>query len=735
MLDSIPNELRLINQWVCSGPDKEPINPRTGQRASPTDPSTWASFAEARQAGYRHIGFVLTKDDPYTIIDLDEPKDASQEERHRRVLKLFNSYSEISQSGLGIHIVVRGYVPSGVRRDKIEVYSDSRYMIFTGNVINPSPITDYNELVNRLHGEMASTSVATLEEREPTQTDEQVLAMATGATNAEKFNALYRGDLNGHPSQSEADFALLTMFCFYSKSDSQVRRLFRHSGLGQRDKATKNDDYLNRALCKIRGKQAPPRVDLSGLLDAPMLPGLEVTEVPVVAPLPVVAPIVDILLPPGLVGEIAEYVFASAIRPVREVSLAAAIALSAGVLGRSFNVSSTGLNQYIILLAKTGTGKEGAAGGIDAMFSSIRDQLPAADEFLGPGTFSSGQALTRVLDKNPCFVSVLGEVGLTLQQICDRRAGAHHIQLRKVLLDVFTKSGWNSWLRPSVYSDSEKNTALVRAPNVTILGESTPENFYGVLDGSHVSEGLIPRFLVIEYEGLRPPSNPHAFHRPSAQLQQKFLIACQIALTMRNNQTCSPVQLDQWACSLLDLYNTHADAMINSFGEDEVLKQLWNRAHIKVLKLAALVAVGCNIHQPIVTKECAQWAIELVTRDVATMVAAFVKGKVGEQGSNKQEDDVRRLVERYPQFTEDQRLQYKVPKSLLDKGNLIPYAYLRRGLRQLSSFTNDKRGAITALKIVLDDMVKSGALVQIPPDQARTQLETDSPVYYRGKSW
>ena len=737
MLENIPAELRQLDQWVVAGSNKEPINARTGARASVTDPSTWSTFYEAKHAGYLHIGFVLAQEDPYTIIDLDEPQTEAQKERHLRIYQAFDSYSELSQSGQGIHIIVKGHIPTGVRRDKVEVYSALRYMICTGSVIRNSPIVDHQPLLEAIHAEMASTVSTTLEEREAVLTDEGLYDMASNAVNGAKFLSLWAGDLTGYPSQSEADFALLTILCFYSKSDSQVRLLFRYSALGSRDKAQRNDSYIDRALAKIRAKQATPYVDLTDLLngqeslpftDAPA-PHVEVCLPP---PIPTTTP--QILYPPGLIGEMAEYVYSSAIRPVHEVALSAAIALGAGIVGRHYNISSTGLNQYIILLARTGTGKEGAIGGIDALLASIRDQIPDVDQFVGPGTFASGQALTRVLDKTPCFVSVLGEVGITLQQICDKNAGSHNVQLKKVLLDIYAKSGWNKWLRPSVYSDSEKNTLTVRAPNVTILGESTQDNFYGALESVHIGEGLVPRFLVIEYDGPRPPANQQAFHRPSPALSSRLLETCQTAITMRCNEVCCPVQVDRWAAGTLEVFNVEADDRINGAGEDEVLKQLWNRAHIKALKLAALIAVGCSIHQPIVTREVAEWCLALVRKDIENMTAKFSQGAVG-IGDHTQELDIRKACERYPQLTERQRTNHKVPKSLLDKGNLVPYSYLKHYLMQRASFKSDRRGAITAIKISLEDCVKSGMLALIPPDQAYTQLHTSSPVYYRGESW
>src|SRR5690606_21901645 len=143
--------------------------------------------------------------------------------------------------------------------------------------------------------------------------------------------------------------------------------------------------------------------------------------------------------------------------------ISAAIALVAGIIGRSYNISGTGLNQYIILLAKTGAGKEGAATGIENLVSAVRPIVPMVDRFIGPSAFASGQALIKVLDEQPCFVSILGEFGLTLQQLCDPRANSAQVMLRKVLLDLYNKSGWNKVLRSSVYSDTSKNTKLIRS--------------------------------------------------------------------------------------------------------------------------------------------------------------------------------------------------------------------------------------------------------------------------------
>lgn len=258
MYENIPMELRERLQWVVAGPDKVPLNPRTGQPASVVDPGTWGTFNDACRAGMKHIGFVLTHGDPYCIIDLDNKieKPVTQEEWavHQRILTQFESYTERSASGRGYHIVIRGSLPRGRRRGNVEVYSAERYMVFTGDVVRNMPITDHQPLLEALVEQMPEGGARVqLTQEAGFMTDMQVVEMAMAAANADKFNALCRGEWRelGYPSQSEADFALLSMLTFYSKDNEQCRRLFRYSALGQREKAQRDDRYLDTMLGKI----------------------------------------------------------------------------------------------------------------------------------------------------------------------------------------------------------------------------------------------------------------------------------------------------------------------------------------------------------------------------------------------------------------------------------------------------------------------------------------------------
>lgn len=735
MRNNIPLELRALPQWVVSNKNKIPYTPRTGTPASVTDPATWGTYEEAIQSRFEYVGFVLTTWDDYTIIDLDNKPDkpATPEEwaRHEKILNAFDSYTERSASGTGYHIIVRGKVAAGVHRDNTEIYSSGRYMICTGNVVRNSPITNHQPLLDIIYAEMAPTRSVDLVDVEGTQTDLEVINTAMRAFNADKFSSLCNGDMTGYPSQSEADLALLSIIAFYTRDNEQVRRIFRMTELGKRPKAVKNDTYLDYALGKIRAKQPAP-LDFSQLI---------ANATKVAAPIPEETPEPDapiqrsritppdLSLPPGLVGELAAFFFATAIRPVKEVAIAAAIAITSGVCGRSYNISGSGLNQYLILLAKTGAGKEGALTGIERLIAAVRPQLPMIDQFLGPAAFASGQALVKVLNERPCFVSVLGEFGLTLQQLSDHRANSAQVMLRKVLLDLFSKSGWNQVLRSSVYSDTEKNTKIIQAPAVTILGESTPETFFDGLDSSHVAEGLIPRFSIIEYSGDRPPRNRNSNIAPDPGMAQRFMDLVTISLTTTNNNTCAPVQMDDPSLLLLDDFDTLADRTMNRSKLDTEV-QCWNRSHLKALKLAALLAVGVNPHQPIITADLATWAIDFVKRDVELIVSRFKVGDVG-QGDSKQYNDLKKAIEAYY----DRKLKMVHDDRLLWADKIIPYRAIQRRTASVASFRHDKMGSTHGIKRTIQTFIDNGMLVEVSRQDLIKKYGFSGIAYAIGTAW
>jgi hypothetical protein len=788
VFDSIPIELRRLRQWVVwryeprdgAKDTKVPYCAKTQRKAAVDRPDTWCSFEEAVACYQQHggqtdstmpgvagIGLVLTETDPFGVIDLDDTHgDEAAYERQVKIYKEFDTYSELSPSGKGVHIWVKGHVPHGRKRAFVEVYSAERFMTMTGKVTNAKEVAERHDLLNLLWSEMGGPAATYVygETQEQKHDDDEVISLARNAANGDKFERLFVGNYqNEYHSQSEADQALMNILAYYTQNRAQLMRLFRQSELGQRDKAQR-DRYLDYTINKAFDRNLPP-LDIEGLLIAfknmvAEKPGqVFVNTEPVtnLAELPEAArgagepggmpaphslgghaseaaasgaapqsqgvtsgasPLASSPFPPGLVGEVAQFIYDAAPRPVPEIALAGAIGFLAGILGRSYNVSGTGLNQYVLLLAPTGSGKEAIANGTDKLIEAVKSQVPSASEFVGPGELVSSAGLIKWLAAKPAVYTIVGEFGLKLAEMSSAKANPHLSSLKRVLLDLYHKSGMGNVLQPMAYSDKEKNTQQIYSPALTLIGESTPERFYEVLDEAMVSEGLLPRFTIIEYLGKRPPR---------IDLVERLGSLIAQSLTLAHNRQVHHVAMTDGAHGIFDAFDKWCDRCMNDDNTNEVVRQLWNRAHLKAMKLAALIAVGINYINPMIDENCAQWATDQIASQTSKLIAKFRAGDIGDGAGNesRQVREVIKTIATYLNEPFERYAQYGGTQAMHAAG-IIRYDHIQRRLVSMAMFRQDRIGGTNAIKRAIDLLLTADELREVPRVQM-TELFGSSP--------
>lgn len=261
----IPAELRVRNQWALAGTDKRPLT-TAGRAASSIDPSTWTSFDEACSSAQSKgllIGYMLHSSDPFTCIDLDV-KDTTPEEQielHKRILDTFDSYTECSRSGRGSHVWIKGKIGKGRRRDGVEVYSQERFIICTGDVRNERPIEERQADLDVLVSQMPARSGAEIL-LDGDMTPNMAL-VARAVEDPGEMGRLFRGDWEGrsYPSQSEADLALVTLLLPECESPEEAWATFQLSKLGGREKA-KRRNYAERTLSEAARRIAKTKAQI-----------------------------------------------------------------------------------------------------------------------------------------------------------------------------------------------------------------------------------------------------------------------------------------------------------------------------------------------------------------------------------------------------------------------------------------------------------------------------------------
>lgn len=151
--DNIPEELRQLKQWVCVSADsKVPMQAMTYYPASSTNPATWSTFDIALLSvnlGFHdYIGFVFN-DNGIVGIDIDEGFDSNDTVSNLTydIVGKCCSYTELSKSGRGFHIFVKGDIPFKGKNNLagVEMYKTARFFIMTGNKAGPWGYIEENQ--------------------------------------------------------------------------------------------------------------------------------------------------------------------------------------------------------------------------------------------------------------------------------------------------------------------------------------------------------------------------------------------------------------------------------------------------------------------------------------------------------------------------------------------------------------------------------------------------------------
>jgi putative DNA primase/helicase len=230
------------NQWINwgyvqreKGITKIPMG-KNGRAINVNNPKCHKTFKEATKIHTQNhslfsgIGFVFTEDDPFVSIDLDS---VNMWYGWQEIIKKMDSYTEISPSGNGYHIVVEGFFPGEMNGCKIgshkdggiEIWDNGHFLTITLDVFD-----EYYEVNSRQ--EELNWLVRGMD-------DKGLMNKILVSEYSQKFQHLWEGrwSLEGFASQSEAELSFCRILANNHCPMHQIDRLYRRSKL-RRDKWT-----------------------------------------------------------------------------------------------------------------------------------------------------------------------------------------------------------------------------------------------------------------------------------------------------------------------------------------------------------------------------------------------------------------------------------------------------------------------------------------------------------------
>ena len=193
---------------------------------------------------------------------------------------------------------------------------------------------------------------------------------------------------------------------------------------------------------------------------------------------------------PGILGEVIDFITATARRPNRRLALAAALPLCGMLLGRRMaGPTGLGTHLYVIATYPTGGGKQHQMDVIDRLLTAIN-----LTRHIGPSQFMSLSAIAKHLYDSPLSLCAQDEFGAVLAKIGHPRASGHEQAISQVLREAFGRHF--STYRTPAYATSPSRE--VRCPSLSLFGTSTAGELYEALKGKDIANGFLNRFLIID---------------------------------------------------------------------------------------------------------------------------------------------------------------------------------------------------------------------------------------------
>lgn len=245
---------------------------------------TWVTYQEAEQAAKKFkgagVGFVI----PQNLFFLDIDHQDQNDPVVKDILSRFNTYTEYSVSGDGIHVYglcdfskLPTYTEDGRVKLSKEYYAHhptngmelyigqltNRYAAYTGNAILDVPLADCTTAVIDILNEYMRKPEAEAKVKERKTTDlgkraDSIIQALRRQKNGAKFSSLFDygawGDCTDH---SELDLLLCSIIAFHTKDNRELLdTIFRKSVL-YREK-WEREDYREQTITKAIAYQSDP---------------------------------------------------------------------------------------------------------------------------------------------------------------------------------------------------------------------------------------------------------------------------------------------------------------------------------------------------------------------------------------------------------------------------------------------------------------------------------------------
>lgn len=348
--------------------------------------------------------------------------------------------------------------------------------------------------------------------------------------------------------------------------------------------------------------------------------------------------------PPGLAGQIAEYIFRSSRMPVKSFAIAGALQTLSYLNANKKWVapSDTALNLYQCMIGGTGKGKEDPRKAIKRLVGSLLFAGGICE------SLSSGPALLRSLETDKEMLILTDEFGLFIQVALSDKGSMHLKELVKELLTLFGLG--RSYFAGKKYADAKQSIGKINQPYVNLLGTTTPVELLEGVTSKSVDNGFLNRILFVAASEENPINRSPDTAIPDSLYQALELIVSSTVNGLTYEEGAHDLMVD----------------LAEQMGEDGAYTNLWSRAEEQMIRVAGILAIGDGAE---IKRGHVMWAFRYVNWCIRSF-SAFLGTDLAESVFEKRIVKARSIINNARSYSSDMQFGKMCRMGYMPRGKL-----------------------------------------------------------------
>lgn len=377
---------------------------------------------------------------------------------------------------------------------------------------------------------------------------------------------------------------------------------------------------------------------------------------------------IDLLRPPGFVGDLCKWINDQSRFPRENLAVAASLVAMSNIIGLRYtdDLDNVNANLFAMCVAGSATGKEAILQSVNSIHEAANIQRATV------GTIKSEQEVIRNLIDNQAAFYLIDEFGILLKNLSTSKE-SYHAGVIGILMNAYSKADTSMPLSGDVKREVRKTLMLElkntrklisenedptkalerRLPNLeramqgidkglerpflSLLGFTTPVTFDGLVTEEQATNGFIGRSIIVTEKESNPRAKP-GFKRSRMPDRMRTTLGALYDGGVYDSECYRveyygdriEIRTDAEAREMLDDVAEWAHNKAEQAKQTNGLEAIPRRAREMVSKISLILAAPGGVR----TAEHVRWAYAFIERDIREKIALAHANSVADSGGN-----------------------------------------------------------------------------------------------------